>query len=261
LAELHAIEGEYPYKVTVLDGMTGLIDVCMRDVLYTSRKGMALPTRSGGSMENATMEEWGLLISRIQDFLPRFTGLPNITVITCHLQVWEDQSEGKLMRAPSVPGKKLPGQISPWFDEVYNFETFKMADDARDKGEWSDTPEDNIGYQAITKALKDKEIGRSAMHCLNRIEPQRFEVWDKKWREKSEANVGGITDMSFLFLSGMGKGKTHSLKRFPRPMFGFDLDNRWKVQMAGEEGVTYEVFRDVVPKIRQAPLPGVVKKG
>jgi archaellum biogenesis ATPase FlaH len=100
-------KGSYPFKVLGVDSLTSLADGAMRWV-----QGNA--NHIG---KNPQLQEYGLAFNEIENFLMMLKSLPIMVVVTAHQHEIEVDSNVQIRVA--VPGRKLPGKICGWFDEVW----------------------------------------------------------------------------------------------------------------------------------------------
>lgn len=82
--------------------------------------------------EPTSQHEWGLVINYLGDLMYRLVALADLKgfhlVVVAHEQIEKDELQGKVLALPLVVGKKLPGRLPVWFDEVYYAYTEKGKD-------------------------------------------------------------------------------------------------------------------------------------
>lgn len=101
---------QFPYESVIIDSMTTLQECCMRYIQYNNRSASKMPT----------LQEWGMLIDKLQDTLYKVTSLDCNVVVTAHEQVIQDDLTSEILVLPLISGKKLPDRLPLWFDEVYH---------------------------------------------------------------------------------------------------------------------------------------------
>jgi len=137
------LESNCEYGTIVIDSITTMQEYMMQSVLKLS--GRAKPT----------LQEWGTLINMLQDILMRATKLAPHVIVTAHEQIIQDDITSEVLILPLIVGKKLPGQITIWFDEAYRLQV------GRDK-------ESKPIYQMLTKA-STKFTAKSRLKVLDTV--------------------------------------------------------------------------------------------
>ena len=97
-------------KTFFIDSLTTLSDHIMRSIMSISANTTKLPQ----------IQDWGVLINKLsQLFYSCIADTPDrILVVSAHEQV-VDFADGTSSLLPLVVGKKLPGRLGLWFEEVY----------------------------------------------------------------------------------------------------------------------------------------------
>jgi hypothetical protein len=115
-----------------------------------------------GKKQEPTQYEWGLLIAHMQDFFGQITKVNKHVVVVAHEMTIKNELTGELQILPLISGKKLPGQLPIWFDEVYRMETTK-------------DPMGKMSYQLVTTAGM-QYTAKSRLNCLAEREVPDFNV-------------------------------------------------------------------------------------
>lgn len=89
-----------PYNTIVLDSVTEI----MKKLVDAIK----------GTKEQATMQDWGKIINKMETYIRRFRDLDK-NVIICALET-EKEDEGIILKRPSMSGKNLPNDIIGFMD-------------------------------------------------------------------------------------------------------------------------------------------------
>ena len=148
LSKLEELEREKKYETLVLDSVTTMQEYMMKQILTLTRK------------PRGTQYEWGILVLDLKDLFLRLSKMaPNI-VITAHEIILQDEITTEIIVQPLVYGKKTPGQMPLWFDEIYRMQVGR-------------TKEGKPEYQMLTTA----DVKYTAKSRLGVLEP--VTVWSK----------------------------------------------------------------------------------
>jgi len=145
LEELHAMTS-LPYQTVVLDSITTMQEAVLRSIQSTNRT----------LGKQTTLQEWGMLVGKMEDILYRINSLNVNIVAIAHEQIVQDEISSEIMVLPLIVGKKLPDRIGLWFDEVYNARV--------DRGQGG-----RPVYQMMTVADR-KYKAKSRLNCFEVIE-------------------------------------------------------------------------------------------
>jgi hypothetical protein len=115
-AKLKEFEHKCPYETLIIDSITTLEEYCMDKALAANRRAMP------------TMNEWNVLIADLKDLFMRTTKMANNLVVIAHEQMIQDELTSEVIIRPQIVGKKLPGQLPLWFDEVYRSQVSRNKD-------------------------------------------------------------------------------------------------------------------------------------
>jgi len=109
-AHWNAIVKRPEIKTLFIDSLTTLSDHLMRKIMSVSSTSTKLPQ----------IQDWGALISKLsQMFYQCIADTPDrILVVSAHEQII-DNADGTSRALPLVAGKKLPGRVGLWFEEMY----------------------------------------------------------------------------------------------------------------------------------------------
>jgi hypothetical protein len=102
----------FPYKTIVIDHLTGLEDRVMNRVIFNTRQTKRV-------LGAANMQDYGLVIWQLEEFIQTLMAMPCHVVLNCHTQVIQTELTKDIIVQPLVAGKKLPNKLPIWFDEVY----------------------------------------------------------------------------------------------------------------------------------------------
>lgn len=145
LEELHGM-ASLPYQTVVLDSITTMQEAVLRSIQSTNRT----------LGKQTTLQEWGMLVGKMEDILYRINSLNVNIVAIAHEQIVQDEISSEIMVLPLIVGKKLPDRIGLWFDEVYNSRV--------DRGQGG-----RPTYQMMTVADR-KYKAKSRLNCFDVIE-------------------------------------------------------------------------------------------
>ena len=137
------LEQNCPYDTIILDSVTTLEEYCMDRALAANRRAMP------------TMNEWNVLIADLKDLFMRATKMSKHLVVIAHEQMIQDEITGEVMVRPQIVGKKLPGSLPLYFDEVYRSQV------ARSK--------EGVPIYSILTASDLKYTAKSRLNCLPSI--------------------------------------------------------------------------------------------
>jgi hypothetical protein len=143
--------GHLPFQTVVLDSITTLQEAMLRDIQKTNKT----------LGKQTTLQEWGILVGKMEDILYRITSLNVHMVAIAHEQIIQDELTSEIVVLPLIVGKKLPDRIALWFDEVYH-------------------------------ARVDRGIG-------GRPSYQVMTVADRKYKAKSRLNCFDVVETGFTF--------------------------------------------------------------
>jgi len=107
----------------------------------------------------ATQYEWGQLILQLSDIFMRLTQIKKHIICIAHEIVVQDDITSEILVLPLIYGKKLPGQLPLWFDEVYRMQVAKSKE--------------GPVYQAMTTATT-KYTAKSRLRVLDTIEVPNY---------------------------------------------------------------------------------------
>lgn len=102
--------GTYPYRALCIDSMTSFADATMRQIQGAS-------SHIG---QNPQKQEWGLSFNLIENFVTLMKSLPLCVILTAHQHTFEVDEKTK--QEVAIPGRKLPGKICSWFDEIWRMD-------------------------------------------------------------------------------------------------------------------------------------------
>lgn len=142
-AKLRELEADCKYETIIIDSITTMQEYMMKDILLASKRS------------KPTLHEWGSLIDRLQDVFMRATKMASHVIITAHEQLIQDDITSEVQILPLIVGKKLPGQITIWFDEAYRMQVGRGK-----KGE--------PVYQLLTRA-DTKYTAKSRLRVLDTV--------------------------------------------------------------------------------------------
>lgn len=147
LEELHAYApGQMPYQTVILDSITTMQEAVLRSIQSVNRT----------IGKQTTLQEWGMLVGKMEDILYRINSLNVNIVAIAHEQIIQDELSSEIMVLPLIVGKKLPDRIGLFFDEVYNSRV--------DRGQGG-----RPVYQMMTVADR-KYKAKSRLNCFDVIE-------------------------------------------------------------------------------------------
>lgn len=101
------MQRECKYATVGIDSVTTLQDSCMLQILKDSGK------------RRPEFQQWGDVISRLQDLFIRLGTLNAHVLITAHESMEKDEVAGSIKVCPNFVGKKLPQTGGLYFSEVY----------------------------------------------------------------------------------------------------------------------------------------------
>ena len=134
--KLQELETSCPYDTLVFDSVTIMQELMMEEVLYVSKRKMP------------TLHDWGMLINKLQNTFSRVTRMAPNVVVTAHEQLIQDDITSEVLIQPLIVGKKLPGQIPLWFDEVYRMQ---VSRDTKGKAVYQMLTRADVKYSAKSR--------------------------------------------------------------------------------------------------------------
>ena len=156
--------GTLPYQTVVLDSITTMQESCLRQIQYANRT----------VGKQTTLQEWGILVGKMEDVLYTFTSL-NVHIVTvAHEQIVQNELTSEVMILPLIVGKKLPDRLALWFDEVYHsrvgrgergrpvYQVMTVADrmyKAKSRLNCFDVIESGFNYDKMMTQLKARKPG------------------------------------------------------------------------------------------------------
>jgi len=158
-------------KTIAIDSLSECNNLCMKQIIEIDRKKLT-ETRTKGKTdtvagiyeEQMTMEDWGILGTRMASFVSAINHAPCHTIFTS-LSSWkEDKRTGQQFRTPALSGA-LSTSISAYFDLVLSMEVLKV--DGQDMRAWRTQP-DGI------------HICKDASGCLEEFEETNWTTIFKK---------------------------------------------------------------------------------
>jgi len=156
--KLQQLERECPYETLVVDSVTTMEEYMMQEILALNKR------------IEPTLHEWGRLVDWMQALFLRMTKMAHHIVVCAHEQVLQDEITSEILVLPLIVGRKLPGQLPLWFDEVYRCQTAKSK-------------EGKAVYQILTTA-DVKYTAKSRLGVLEAIEVPDYNVIMGKMKGK-----------------------------------------------------------------------------
>ena len=114
-AKLTEFEKSCPYETLVIDSVTTMEEYLLDHLISITRK------------PRPTQLEWGQLVLDLADIFLRVGKFKTNIVVVAHEQIVQDEITGEVMVMPLVYGKKLPGLLPLFFDEMYRAQTGRDA--------------------------------------------------------------------------------------------------------------------------------------
>ena len=152
--KLQELEKKCGYETLVVDSVTTMQEYMMQNILLLNKR------------MTPTLHEWGRLVDGLQSLFMRLTKMAHHIIFTAHEQLIQDEVTSEVMILPLIVGKKLPGQIPLWFDEVYRAQVMRGSDSK---------PQ----YKLLTTA-DIKYSAKSRLACLEPLEVQSYEAIMRK---------------------------------------------------------------------------------
>jgi len=113
LSNLNKVTKDDVHETIVIDSVTILEKAMMQHILLLNNR------------TEPTIHEWGRLVDSMVQLLIQLTKIDKHVVVVAHEQMVQDELTQAVEILPLIVGKKLPGQIPLWFDEVYRMEMGK----------------------------------------------------------------------------------------------------------------------------------------
>lgn len=124
--ELLKPETQKKYRNVFIDSLTEINEMGKEQIVKKDRP--AIKTNQGQVYDDLmTLQDWGLLLTRMTRLIRSFRDLPYNIIITALEDVHKDEQAGTISYVPSINGK-LAVNIGGYFDEVFRLVT-KEADD------------------------------------------------------------------------------------------------------------------------------------
>lgn len=116
--ELMKKEVQEQYKTIFIDSLTELNELCKEQIVHKDRPKVK-GTDVGKVYEDLlTMQDYGLLETRMTRFIRSFRDLPYNVIMTSLQMSVKDEKMGSITLQPSLNGK-LASQVGAYFDEVF----------------------------------------------------------------------------------------------------------------------------------------------
>jgi len=93
-----------PNCAVFLDGLSGMSDMAMKLTI--------------GSKPVATLQDWGVAIKQVDDFVKQFANIDAMMTILAHVSMERDEVSGKVLQYPNTLGRQLGPQLGRHFNEV-----------------------------------------------------------------------------------------------------------------------------------------------
>lgn len=118
-------------KIVAIDSLSAIAEFCKSHIINVDRKQIT-KERSGGKIDKPkgihedmmTMEDYGLLATRMSGLISAFTNLDIHVIFTCLSEWKEDKKTGAMKCVPMLSGK-LAFQCPAYFDLVLHMENQK----------------------------------------------------------------------------------------------------------------------------------------
>ena len=110
-------KGTYSFGALAVDSLTSLVDSAMR----------MIQGNSSHIGSNPQLQEYGLAFQEIENFLTIMKSLPIVVIVIAHQHEFEVDNKTNIRVA--IPGRKLPGKVCSWFDEVWRMTVQNMPQD------------------------------------------------------------------------------------------------------------------------------------
>jgi hypothetical protein len=108
--------GSYPFKAVLIDDLSTLADMALRQVMLPLLQDGKYRTKSGGP----ELQHWGLAITQLKNLCFAIQNLPIITILNCHdMNEVMPGTTDVYKKQIAVYGKNLPAHISGTFDELW----------------------------------------------------------------------------------------------------------------------------------------------
>ena len=153
--KLDQVEKDPNIETLVLDSVTTMQEDMMANICKLNKR------------LTPTLHEWGLLVAGLQELFGRMTMSKKHLVIIAHEQMMQDEVTSEVWILPLVVGKKLPGQIPLWFDEVYRMSMGK-----------------NKEGSTVSQAITTADVRYSAKSRLGVLEPMEVNLTYQKIMDK-----------------------------------------------------------------------------
>jgi len=150
-AKLSEFEKSCPFETLVIDSVTTMEEYLLDHLIALTRK------------PRPTQLEWGQLVLDLADVFLRVGKFKTNIVVVAHEQMVQDEITGEVLVMPLIYGKKLPGQLPLFFDEMYRAQTSRDAKTGKPV------------YQLLTTA-DIKFSAKSRLACLDPIEVPDYNV-------------------------------------------------------------------------------------
>lgn len=136
-------------KILAIDSLSAIADFCKSHIIHVDRKQIT-KERSGGKIDKPkgihedmmTMEDYGLLSTRLSSLISAFVNLDVHVIFTCLSEWKEDKQTGAQKCVPMLSGK-LAFQCPAYFDLVLHMENQK-DEDGTEQRVWRTFNDDKI---------------------------------------------------------------------------------------------------------------------
>jgi hypothetical protein len=120
-------ENQEKYKVIFIDSLTEINELAKEKIVKIDRPNLKGPDIGKVYDDLMTMQDYGLLSTRMTRLIRAFRDLPYHIIVTCLEAQTKDERTGEITMAPSVNGK-LSINIAGYYDEVFRMVTKEDGD-------------------------------------------------------------------------------------------------------------------------------------
>jgi len=148
------------FKVIFIDSLTEINELAKEKIVKIDRPNLKGPDIGKVYDDLMTMQDYGLLSTRMTRMIRAFRDLPYHIIVTCLEAQTKDERTGEVTVAPSVNGK-LSINIAGYYDEVFRMVTKEDGD--------------KLDYFFVTGAV-EKAIAKDRSGALALYEPASWKT-------------------------------------------------------------------------------------
>ena len=175
--------GTWPYPVVVIDSLTSLVEMAVRQTMYNSGRLV------NGKIDTVRIQDWGNAFVEVTNLLCHAKSMDVAVVLIAHQTIIEEGASKKITIA--CRGKNLPNEIPRLFDEVWYHRKEDLSG-GKLKIKIITKPTEMLDIRSRANLPAEFSVGVGAEVVLKKMKFDmrgRKEVWKKKQEKKEAAKL------------------------------------------------------------------------